>query len=438
MKARLLPASPFSDGVFYDWKDKLFRMWYLGGYIAATCMATSRDGTNIVLDHRETDRASDQRFRDSSTVWLDHRAKPKRRFKMFTTTHLPRRWSLALRCSPDGIHWSQPLATSATTIGDRTTVHYNPFRKKWVFGFRTSFEKVGRARRYAEDSDSAAGTARMPRESVPWLSADRLDPKHPDPERSNEAPQLYNHDAVAYESLMVGLFAIWQGPRNSVCRKLHIQKRNELLVGFSRDGFHYHRPDRRRFIGVNEAEGAWNWGNVQSVGGGFCVVGEKLYFYYSGRSISDRFWDGNIRTGLAVLRRDGFASLDAGATPGTVTTRPILFHGKRLFVNIDAPRGELRAAVMDTNGQPLDRFSLSACKPVSGDHTLVEVTWPGQRDLSELAGRPVRMRFQLTNGRLYAFWISPDESGASYGYVAAGGPGFMGAIDTVGNKSLQQ
>ena len=34
---------------------------------------------------------------------------------------------------------------------------------------------------------------------------------------------------------------------------------------------------------------------------------------------------------------------------------------------------------------------------------------------------------------LYSFWVSPDKSGASYGYVGGGGPGFTGAIDTVGN-----
>jgi hypothetical protein len=63
---------------------------------------------------------------------------------------------------------------------------------------------------------------------------------------------------------------------------------------------------------------------------------------------------------------------------------------------------------------------------------LVAVTWEGGSDLASLAGQPVRFRFALTNGRLYAFWVSPDATGASHGYVAAGGPGFTGPIDTVG------
>jgi hypothetical protein len=49
----------------------------------------------------------------------------------------------------------------------------------------------------------------------------------------------------------------------------------------------------------------------------------------------------------------------------------------------------------------------------------------------------VRFRFYLTEGDLYAFWVSPDESGASHGYVAAGGPGLTGPTDTVGSTAGQ-
>ena len=45
----------------------------------------------------------------------------------------------------------------------------------------------------------------------------------------------------------------------------------DLELGFSRDGFHWHRPDRDSFIGVSEQKGSWNWANIQSAGGG-CVI----------------------------------------------------------------------------------------------------------------------------------------------------------------------
>jgi len=427
-------AAPFSDGVFYDPKDKLFKMWYMGGYIASTCLATSRDGirweklsydvrpgTNEVLSHRDVTPASGGRHRDSSTVWLDcEDPDPNRRFKMFVTTPIPERWSLALRCSQDGVHWSEPLAVSSTTIGDRTTVHYNPFRKKWVFGLRISQSGVGRSRAYFEHSDALAGTR---------------DPHHPDPKYSHIEPQLYNHDAVAYESLMLGLFSIWQGPPNSECARLKIQKRNEILVGFSRDGFHWYRPDRKRFLAVNPTEGAWNWGNVQSAGGCCLVVEDKLYFYVSGRMLGDRFWDGNCHTGLAIMRRDGFASIDADKEAGTLVTRPVRFKGRYLFVNVETVTGEFRAEVVDVAGHVIEPFTLDNCRAVKSDTTLQQVSWRGAKDLSAVAGKPVRFRFQLRNGSFYSFWVSPSKSGASYGYVAAGGPGFTGPMDTVGRMT---
>jgi hypothetical protein len=48
----------------------------------------------------------------------------------------------------------------------------------------------------------------------------------------------------------------------------------------------------------------------------------------------------------------------------------------------------------------------------------------------------VRFRFHLNNGSFYSFWVSPDASGASHGYVGAGGPGYPGVVDTVGRAAL--
>jgi hypothetical protein len=49
-----------------------------------------------------------------------------------------------------------------------------------------------------------------------------------------------------------------------------------------------------------------------------------------------------------------------------------------------------------------------------------------------VAGKPVKFRFNLKGGRLFAFRVSPEESGASHANVAAGGPGFTGLVDPVG------
>jgi hypothetical protein len=262
------------------------------------------------------------------------------------------------------------------------------------------------------------------------VGADRLDPHHPDPRFNDIVPQLYNLDVFAYESLMIGLFTIWQGPDNETCKQYGIHKRNEVFVGYSRDGFHWHRPDRKAFLPVGDVPHAWNGGNVQSAGGGLLVVGDRLHLYCSGRTKSEG-QDINS-TGLATMRRDGFASMDAQRKTGQLTTRPVRFQGSRLFVNAHLGKGELRAEVLDESNNVIEPFSQKNSIPMKTDSTCSELRWNGRADLKTLAGKVVRFRFHLTNGSLYAFWVGADDRGASNGHMAAGGPGLPQSRDTLG------
>jgi hypothetical protein len=137
-------------------------------------------------------------------------------------------------------------------------------------------------------------------------------------------------------------------------------------------------------------------------------------------------------TGLATLRRDGFASMDAGPQGGVLTTPPLIFSGRHLFVNANAQSGELRVEVITSSGEILIPFTRKNCRRIRADSCCEHVTWNGAEDLVRLRETPVSLRFYLANAQLYSFWISASKSGASHGYVAAGGPGFTGSIDTVG------
>jgi hypothetical protein len=259
--------------------------------------------------------------------------------------------------------------------------------------------------------------------------ADRLDPRSLD---FDTQPELYNLDAVAYESVLLGAFSIWPGQYE------YGMKPNYLTIGYSRDGFHWYRPDRRPFIAPTRRYGDWNTGNVQSAGGVCLIVGDRIYFYFSARAgIAGRRTDGDTSTGLATLRRDGFASMDADGTPRVLTTRRVRFSGSRLFVNLDSTAGEMRVEILDSNGEVIPGFSADDCVPLRVNNTLAAVRWREGADLSRIARQPVKFRFQLRDARLFAFWVSADDSGASNGYIAAGGPGFTSLRDTEGTKSYQ-
>jgi hypothetical protein len=106
-----------------------------------------------------------------------------------------------------------------------------------------------------------------------------------------------------------------------------------------------------------------------------------------------------------------------------------------LFVNAATKGGHLEAEVLGADGKVIEPFSRANCMAFSDDATLAEIRWKGASDLKPLAEKAVRLRFSLRRGSLYSFWVSPDSSGASQGYVAAGGPGYTGAVDTVGRGS---
>jgi hypothetical protein len=278
-----------------------------------------------------------------------------------------------------------------------------------------------RRRSYVEGPDVLAAARWEVNGPLRWTDVDRLDPQRDD---LNIRPQLYNLDAVAYESLMVGFFTVWRG------QPAHRHKPNNVVLGYSRDGWHWSRPDRRAFCPVSDRQGDWNANNVQSAGGGFLVVGDELYFYVSGRTgVVGTNKAGTLTTGLATLRRDGFASMDEDETGGSLTTRPVRFSGKLLFVNVTNPKGELRVEVLNENGQVIPRLAAENCIPIAADKTSQSVRWNGVEDLSSLVNQPVRFRFRLKNGRLYSFWVSPQSTGTSQGYVAAGGPGFSSNRD---------
>ncbi len=450
-------ASAKDGGVWWDPQDKLFKMWYEAGWLNSMAYAVSKDGIHWERPDLDiepgTNRLVPDIVSDSSTVWLDRFTENQaERFKMFLRSpntvpgmneHFNYGFSMV---SPDGIHWGKPVKTGP--CGDRSTFFYNPFRKKWVYSIRNAGNinqaPNGRCRYYHEHDDFLKGARWEKGEPVYWTGADNLD--IPDP-YIGQKPQLYNLSAVGYESLMLGLHQIHLGPTNEVCVEKGVPKITELMVSFSRDGFHWHRPEREAFIPAERKQGYWDRGYVQSVGGICAVVGDQLWFYYIGFSGNSKFVNpeyakngmhSNGSTGIAVLRRDGFMSMQAGKNEGELTTRPVSFDGEYLFVNVDCPAGQLKVEILDRDYAVIAPFDASSCLPVSANSTIKQISWKGAKNLASLKGKPVRFRFHLVNGELYSFWVSPDKTGASHGYNASGGPGFNGGVDLEGTTAYKQ
>ncbi len=177
-------------------------------------------------------------FRDGAAVWLDRNyTDPKEKYKMFVYFReyekklafhkelpydlIPEEEGGHLFRSADGIHWEEVCKTSP--CGDNSTFFYNPFRKKWVFSLRT-FSTIdnSRTRGYAEADDFFSAAWNLPDVAF-WARTDKYDLPDPD---LGYVPQLYKLDATPYESLMLGMFAVFQGPPNEICDRQKRPKNN--------------------------------------------------------------------------------------------------------------------------------------------------------------------------------------------------------------------
>src|SRR5690606_21460245 len=120
------------------------------------------------------------------------------------------------------------------------------------------------------------------------------------------------------------------------------------------------------------------WGIVATAGDEFSVYLSEHY----------RWPDARLRR--YTVRRDGFASLHAGATTGEWTTRPLLCSGSRLVLNYStSAAGSLRVEVQDEAGKPLTGFGLHDFDELYGDELDAVARWNSQPDFSALQSHPV-------------------------------------------------
>ena len=110
--------------------------------------------------------------------------------------------------------------------------------------------------------------------------------------------------------------------------------------------------------------------------------------------------------GLATLRLDGFASMNASFDGGSVTTRPFLLAGDELRVNVKSDYGKLVAELLDLEGKAIPGFASGDCVEILKDAVSAPINWRGEQDLRKVRGKPVSIRFSLENARLYAYWCA--------------------------------
>jgi hypothetical protein len=347
---------------------------------------------------------------------------PARRFKAALTNR-------GFAVSPDAVHWTK-LDVPPVPSSDESNLSVDPTEGLFIHTVKR-VGAHGRAVALATSRDFRTWTdlglvfqsdvidQQRGAELIHARIADSTlqPPIHVDPSRFKV--DVYNMGVFRYEGHYLGMPAMFHStgpvPNYPNTDGFHVI---QLLL--SRDLKEWHRlGDRQTFIGPSRLDsGAYDLTQILPPSAPV-VRGDELWFYYTGLKYRSTFnYEGQYPNGriipkpglswdtggicLAVLRRDGFLSLDAGEPGGEVVTRAALA-GRELRLNLDAGAGgAAMVELLDEGGQVL-----AASEPVTGDGVRLPVRWKAGADPARLGGRPVRVRIRLRSASLYALAWTP-------------------------------
>lgn len=378
-------------GSDFDWTTRQARHQF-------TCYAESRDGLHWIrpelglfeyggstansIIHTGPGRHNFAPFRDENPDCPD-----EHRYKALGGT----KGGLIAYSSPDGIHWrplrDDPVITQGAfdsqnlAFWDSVRGHYVDFHR----GFRDGVRDI-----------------------MTCTSADFLNWTDPVWLDYGTAPRehLYTNATVPY----------WRAPHVLLAfpkRFMHTRKRvldhpypgvSDSLLMTSRDGGRCWHKWREAFLRPGPMRERW-WQRNNSIAWGLLAteaaaagMPDEISLYSC-----ENYYIGPCSLRRFTLRTDGFASIQAPARGGEAVTRPLVFSGRELVLNLaTSAAGSVRVEIREPGGGPVPGFSLRECPEMYGDAIEEVVRWKNGSDVGAMAGRPVVVRFVMKDADLYS------------------------------------
>ena len=433
--------------------------WHVDREAGAICYAESKDGihwekpnlglvefngstdNNIVLGHGAGGVRIGQ---DGGLVFIDPKAPADQKYRMLIN-HKPTGEGLHIFSSPDGIHWKLTHPNVVTYrpqerghhLDSQNVIFYDDRIDKYVFYGRKNLNQRGSQGRSIARGESETLTGFpflqempsviYPDEFGPTMGQTQLVDyyksaalKYPWAQDAYYMfPEAYYHYVDAKVQGLPGGLPTNAGPLDS-------------QFAASRDGIVWERYDRRPFVSLGQ-KGEFDWASARVIHGLVPSVDDRYMYVYYRASDWLHGWDRNpenkrmlTEAGLdadqniavisrVVSRKDGFVSVRGGYAGGSFTTPVLLFDGNELVLNIDtSATGFARVGIIrpdtgaiagyDERGTEKSGFGVQYCDLIhTANNTNYVVKWSGDSDVSALAGKPVRLQFELYNCDLYAF-----------------------------------
>jgi len=324
------------------------------------------------------------------------------------------------KASPDGLHWKTLSEEPAVRGGDTSYFYWDPHTGRFRCHVKVGSDVTGLRRRCVGFSETNDIT-RFPPLRLNMAPDDKddlwVDPNMASytqfdgsllplleqrPGWQTEASAVarthfYGCSSIPYETMYVGMLQIYRAhdPEGYFHGPLWME------VVSSRDGFHWHREegDRPPILGLGRYR---EFDDGMVISRGLISVGDEIWMYYTGYEELHDLLPYKAAIGLATLRKDGFASLDADEAPGEILTKPLADAADTLQVNYNARGGRLRVEVLDADHNVIPGYGRDDCEPLTGDAVCQDVVWRTKKTLPA-DRRPIRLRFLLEHVRLYSF-----------------------------------
>ena len=388
--------------VLFDEDEQIFKMWYMpvakGGRIT-NAYATSVDGENWVKSNLNlynfNGSTANNIFaaNDFPTVIKDYdEPDASKRYKMITFNELT--YAHMIKYSADGIRWVDgPVFMKS---GDVLTGAYDELNDMYMMlakrgRYKRDFYTITSSDFSSFTTGVIANTLANPLDAVGFSRTDcygaGLYPMYGSYVAFNWMEQIPGTSG-SYGPVRIG-FALsrdleedWARPYGS----------NIIIPTTDADGREW-RSQYSASYAINVGDEVWlylgNWEGYHEVPNDECAIQ------------------------IAKWRKDGFASLNTGASEGSILTKPMIFSGNKLSVNANVKAGgSLKVELLDREGNVISGYSAADCDAITTNGTSVTVTWNGSNDLSSISGQTVRARFISTNTELYSFTFEGSE-GAS-------------------------
>ena len=426
----------------------LYRMYYRGAALGVTdgklrtgrqvyCYAESHDGVHYTKPslglHDHNGSTENNIFwtglgTHNFAPFLDTHpdCPPESRFKALAGT--AKEGGLFAFHSADGIHWSllseDPVLTEGA-FDSQNLAFWDSVAGKYRAYFRTFTEGITTGKVWKPRGHRSIRTASSP-DFLTW--GDEADLTYED----SPVEHLYTNQIAPYYRAPHFLIGFptryvergWSPSMRELPDPEHREQRSRATLRFgtaltegllmsSRDGVHFERWNEAFLPPGPERTDTWNYGHnyiawrIVETTSALPGAPNELSLY-----ASEGAWTGDSNAMRRyTLRLDGFVSVHAAWKGGEMITRPLQFKGSRLNINFaTSAAGSLRVEIQSVDGEALDGFSLDDCPEIFGDSVNRTIQWNQGSGVTQLAGRTVRLRFELKDADIYSFRFDTEES----------------------------